>query len=37
MGWIILLIVLGVIVLIGLIITATQIPDIIRYRRIRSM
>jgi Family of unknown function (DUF6893) len=37
MGWIILLIVLGVIVLIGLVVLATQLPDIMRYRRIRSM
>jgi len=37
MGWIILLIVLGVIVLLGVVVVLTQLPDIMRYRRIRSM
>lgn len=37
MGWIILLIVLGVIVLLALILVLVQLPDIMRYRRMRSM
>ncbi len=37
MGWIILLIVIGVLVLVGVVVVLTQLPDILRYRRIRSM
>lgn len=37
MGWIILLIVLGVLVLLGIVLVLVQLPDILRYRRMRSM
>jgi hypothetical protein len=36
-GWIVLLIVVLVLVLLGLFVLLTQLPDIRRYRRIRSM
>lgn len=36
-GWIIALIVVGVIVLLGLIVLAVLLPDIRRYMRMRSM
>jgi hypothetical protein len=36
-GWIILLIVVLVIVVLALIVVALQLPDIRRYRRMRSM
>jgi hypothetical protein len=36
-GWIVLLVVVLVIVIIGLAVLLTQLPDIRRYRRIRTM
>ena len=36
-GWIVLLVIVLVVILIGLAVLLTQLPDIRRYRRIRTM